>query len=143
LARGGTLCCLLSDLSYLSTHQDGSCLFIARGATLCCLLAEYLNYQQITNQDGSCLFIARGGDLFSFSFKGSKGVSCLSEEATPIDDYVLSLLSACDTPILPERFKNISKKEGPPSRSVRFVSYSGYINMKKKIKIALYILSTT
>jgi hypothetical protein len=56
----------------------------------------------------------RGGDHFSFSFKGSKGVSCLSEEATSIADYVLSLLSTCDTPISPERFYNFSKeKEGP------------------------------
>jgi hypothetical protein len=36
------------------------------------------------------------------------------EEATPIDDYVLSLLSTCDAPILPERFFKFSKKGGPP-----------------------------
>ena len=51
------------------------------------------------------------GTFFSFSFKGSKGVSCLSEEATSIADYVLSLLSTCDTPIPPERFYNFSKKK--------------------------------
>ena len=41
----------------------------------------------------------------------SKGDSCLSEEATSIADYVLSLLSTCDTPIPPERFYNFSKKK--------------------------------
>ena len=81
MARGGTLCCLLSDLSYLSTHQDGSCLFIARCATLRSLLAVYLNYQQITNQDGSFLFIARDWILSLFAI--NKRVASLSREARP------------------------------------------------------------
>ena len=85
MARGGTHCCLLSDLSYLSTHQDGSCLFIARGATLCSLLAVYLNYQQITNQDGSCLFIARDWILSLFAL--NKRVALLSREARILLSY--------------------------------------------------------
>ena len=43
------------------------------------------------------------------ALKAARGVACLSEEATSIADYVLSLLSTCDTPIPPERFYNFSK----------------------------------
>jgi hypothetical protein len=138
IKRGGFLYCLLStmELSLNRERRDP-----------CCLLSE-LSWL-FTHQDGSCLFIARGGDLFSFSLKGSKGVSCLSEGATPIADYVLSLLSTCDTPIPPERFYNLKKKEDKTravkvsvSRdneatilliTVRFVSYSGYLQYEKKM----------
>jgi hypothetical protein len=52
------------------------------------------------------------GTFLVLALKAARGISCLSEEATPIADYVLSLLSTCDTPIPPDRFYNFSKKRG-------------------------------
>ena len=117
MAKGGTLCCLLSDLSYLSTHQDGSCLFIARGATLCRLLAVYLNYQQITNQDGSCLFIARGGDLLALALKVARGFPVYRKRRRQLTTTCYLCYQHVIPPYCPSVFKKILKKEGPPPRS--------------------------
>ena len=51
------------------------------------------------------------GTILVLALKAARGISCLSEEATPIADYVLSLLSTCDTPYRPSVFTIFPKKK--------------------------------
>ena len=84
----------------------------ARPFAVCSPSILTINKSQI--KMGVASLSREAGTILVLALKAARGISCLSEEATPIADYVLSLLSTCDTPIPPERFYNFSKeKEGP------------------------------
>jgi hypothetical protein len=110
----------------------------ARPFAVCSPSILTINKSQI--KMGVASLSREAGTILVLALKAARGISCLSEEATPIADYVLSLLSTCDTPYRPSVFTIFLKKEGPPPPSVRFVPYSGYFQYEKKNDLRLHYI---
>ena len=67
----------------------------ARPFAVCSPSILTINKSQI--KMGVASLSREAGTILVLALKAARGISCLSEEATPIADYVLSLLSTCDT----------------------------------------------